>query len=229
LKRSNLTSLIADAKALAASYHRVLPSWSNWGIADYVAKPDVARYVKNRQMGWDVTDFGGSNFDERGLLLFCLRNGIQGNPTEKPYAEKMLVVGEMQETPFHLHHVKLEDIINCGGGNLMIEFLYKESETSSPDRPITVKADGETVVLAPREPLRLHPGQSVTVERGIYHRFYAEAGAGPCLGWEVSQVNDDFTDNYFLEDGGRFSSVEEDAPIVHPLWHEVPVGEEKTL
>ncbi|MDF9352002.1 D-lyxose/D-mannose family sugar isomerase, partial [Escherichia coli] len=33
------------------------------------------------------------------------------------------------------------------------------------------------------------------------------------LGWEISMVNDDQHDNYFLEPGGRFPAIEEDEPV----------------
>ena len=38
---------------------------------------------------------------------------------------------------------------------------------------------------------------------------------------EVSQVNDDNNDNYFLEQVGRFSQIQEDISPLHPLWNEV--------
>jgi D-lyxose ketol-isomerase len=38
---------------------------------------------------------------------------------------------------------------------------------------------------------------------------------------EVSQVNDDNNDNYFLEPVGRFSEIQEDEPPLHPLWNEI--------
>jgi D-lyxose ketol-isomerase len=41
---------------------------------------------------------------------------------------------------------------------------------------------------------------------------------------EVSQVNDDFSDNYFLEDLGRFAGIEEDEPKLFPLWNELLLG-----
>ena len=39
---------------------------------------------------------------------------------------------------------------------------------------------------------------------------------------EVSQVNDDKTDNYFLEPVGRFAKIEEDEPPLRVLWNEIP-------
>ena len=38
---------------------------------------------------------------------------------------------------------------------------------------------------------------------------------------EVSQVNDDKKDNYFLEKVGRFADIEEDEDILHPLCNEI--------
>jgi D-lyxose ketol-isomerase len=38
---------------------------------------------------------------------------------------------------------------------------------------------------------------------------------------EVSQVNDDLTDNYFLDTVGRFADIEEDEPKLFPLWNEL--------
>ncbi len=179
MRRSDINRQIEFAKGFAASHARVLPEWADWSIGDYEGRADVASYLHERHMGWDITDFGSGDFARRGLVLFCLRNGIQGRSHERPYAEKMLVVNEGQETPFHHHKVKLEDIINCAGGNLMIEFI----NPSHIDEPITVRSDGIPIALAAREPLRLRPGQSVTVERGIAHRFYGEPGHGPVLAW----------------------------------------------
>ena len=85
---------------------------------------------------------------------------------------------------------------------------------------IDVLVDGEIVSIAPREPLILKRGQSVTVERNIYHRFYSVEGSGMVMAGEVSQVNDDNKDNYFLEGVGRFTSIEEDEKAIHPLWNE---------
>ena len=76
-------------------------------------------------------------------------------------------------------------------------------------------------MLAPGEPLRLEPGQSVTITRNLWHRFYGEAGKGTVFVGEVSQVNDDLTDNYFLEQLGRFAAIDEDEPKLFPLWNEL--------
>jgi len=64
-------------------------------------------------------------------------------------------------------------------------------------------------------------GQSATITRGLCHRFYGEVGTGTVFAAEVSQVNDDLTDNDFLEPLGRFATIEEDEPMLFPLWNEL--------
>ena len=171
-------------------------------------------------MGWDITDFGSSDFPRRGLVIFCVRNGLQGVARERPYAEKLLVVREEQETPHHHHRVKMEDIIVRGGGNLILE-LHNSEDGGLGKTSVSVMVDGTRRELAAGEPLRLTPGESVTLPRNLWHRFYGEAGKGTVFVGEVSQVNDDLTDNYFFEKVGRFAGIEEDEPKLFPLWNEL--------
>ena len=220
MKRSEINAAIVEAKDMIDKYSWVLPKWGYWSKKEYDKNPTLKKYLKNHQMGWDVTDFGKGEFSKKGITLFCIRNGIQGNNDDKPYAEKLLFMRECQEIPFHSHKVKLEDIINRGGGDLVIEFLEVDSNQIELNSKIDVLIDGEIVSIAPREPLILKRGQSVTVERNIYHKFYSAKGSGMVMAGEVSQVNDDNKDNYFLESVGRFTTIEEDEEAIHPLWNE---------
>jgi len=218
MKRSEVNAAIVEAVNLLTEFKWSLPLWADWSEKDYALEPKISEYLRTHQMGWDVTDFGSGTFATRGLTLFCLRNGVQTNKKMIPYAEKLMFINESQETPFHHHRVKMEDIINRGGGNLMVEFCH---EDPSDERIIQVMVDGCIRPITPHQPLRLSPGQSVTMQRRLYHRFYAESGHGMVLGGEVSQVNDDSGDNYFLEELGRFSTIEEDVAPLYPLWNEV--------
>jgi D-lyxose ketol-isomerase len=58
--------------------------------------------------------------------------------------------------------------------------------------------------------VRLEPGESLTLVPFIAHAFWAEGGAA--LAGEVSLVNDDAADNYFLPPLEPFPPIEEDAP-----------------
>ena len=68
--------------------------------------------------------------------------------------------------------------------------------------PRTVQAGGR---------IALAPGESVTLLPKQYHAFWGEGG--DVLIGEVSTVNDDNTDNYFLDKLGRFPTIVEDEPI----------------
>ena len=225
MKRSQINSALQTAQSMLDGFRWALPRWADWALEDYRADPQMAAHLKAHQMGWDVTDFGSGDFTTRGLTLFCARNGIQSDPDSVPYAEKLLFVGEGQETPFHCHQQKMEDIINRGGGHLLVEFLHEDGQgddhRDARDEAITISVDGHMVTLQPDEPLRLTPGESVTIPRQLYHRFYAEPGHGMVFAGEVSQVNDDNSDNYFLEPLGRFSQIEENEPALRPLWNEI--------
>ena len=221
MKRSQINAAIRHAMELLEANRWSLPPWAHWTDEDYGKAGATARYLRDHQMGWDVTDFGSSDFAKRGLTLFCVRNGVQSDPNEKPYAEKLLFVGEGQETPTHRHRVKMEDIINRAGGVLVLEFAHADGAGKATDAPVTVRVDGVARTLQAWEKLRLNPGESVTIERGVYHRFYGELGKELVLVGEVSQVNDDRTDNYFLEPIGRFAEIEEDEPPLRRLWNEI--------
>lgn len=220
MKRSRINRAIAEAQALAATYRFALPDWATWTLVDHRANAEQSAFLAQRQIGWDVTDFGAGRFEERGLTLLCIRNGVQGDAGERPYAEKLLIVGEGQETPFHCHKVKLEDIIVRGGGNLMVEFTRQGSLMGLVGE---ARVDGRLVDPF-GGPIRLTAGQSITVPRGLQHRFWGEPGTGTVFGAEVSQCNDDLHDNFFLEPLGRFSKIDEDEAAVLPLWNEVDRG-----
>jgi len=221
MKRSEINLAINKAKQIMEEYSWTLPVWGYWTKKDYDRNPKIKKYLKEHQMGWDVTDFGKGMFELQGITLFCIRNGIQGKSEDKPYAEKLLFMDEGQEIPYHSHKIKLEDIINRGGGDLALEFLEVDNSMKELNNDISVLVDGEDKIIKPHQPLILKRGQSVTVERNIYHKFYAAKGTGMVMAGEVSQVNDDNNDNYFLEKVGRFSQIEEDEEAIHPLWNEI--------
>lgn len=219
--RSEVNAAQQQAAAFLQDLRFRVPPWATWTPGDWAAQPGVRAYCHARQMGWDVTDFGSGDFARRGLLLLCTRNGRPGVPGDVPYAEKLLLVGEGQETPLHTHHHKSEDIIHRGGGVLVMELALVTPGGEVMDTPVPVTTDGRVRTLAPLEPLALHPGESITLHPGTYHRFYARPGGGPVLAGEVSAVNDDLRDNLFLEAVGRFPPVGEDAAPLYPLWSEL--------
>jgi D-lyxose ketol-isomerase len=174
-------------------------------------------------LGWDITDFGSGNFRKKGLLLFTLRNGNLNNEKyTKPYAEKIMIVEEEQVTPFHFHWNKMEDIINRGGGNLLIR-LYNSTESEEfGEDPVNVSVDGRNFTIESGEIVRLTPGESITLPPYQYHEFWGEKGCGKVLVGEVSKVNDDRVDNRFYDEVGRFPAIEEDEYPLYLLCNEYP-------
>ena len=82
--------------------------------------------VVERNCGWDITDYGLSDFDNLGLFLFTVRNGNNadlGKGRGMLYAEKAMISRQNQYSPMHRHNLKAEDIINRGGGTLVIELF----------------------------------------------------------------------------------------------------------
>lgn len=221
MKRSEINNVIANSKDFFKEMNFRLPPWAYWKPADWNGKYDSCSEIVDNMLGWDLTDFGSRNFQSRGLILFTIRNG---NPVKdmKPYAEKVMIVEEMQETPMHFHWSKMEDIINRGGGNLVIELFASDVAGQLSDKPFEVKTDGMVRRLNSGDKVILSPGESICLEQGIYHRFYGEPGKGKVLVGEVSAVNDDNTDNRFYETVGRFPEIEEDEAPLHLLVSDYP-------
>lgn len=222
MNRSEINAAQASAALLLARNHFRLPLWAFWDMEKWRKHPALASRVRSLQMGWDITDFGGNEFKKRGLLLFCLRNGRAGEKEGKQYAEKIMMVREGQETPLHFHFRKKEDIIVRAGGGLALELYDSDKDGGLLKNDVRVFVDEMENTVKAGAPLHLNPGQSITLVPGCYHRFYGIAGRGSVLVGEVSDVNDDNTDNRFFEPLGRFPEIREDEPVLYPLWKEIP-------
>ena len=216
MKRSEINRIIINAKEFMAGKCFILPPWAYWSPAEWQNNLSATTEIRNNFLGWDITDFGSGDFRNCGLFLFTIRNGKMG-ADHKPYAEKIMIVEENQETPMHFHWSKMEDIINRGGGNLVME-LYNSTPEDLPDTtPVHFKTDGIVRTVPAGGKVILKPGESITLEPGMYHRFYGEADKGKVLVGEVSAVNNDATYNCFLEEVGRFPVIEEDEVPLHLL------------
>ncbi|NJK84841.1 MAG: D-lyxose/D-mannose family sugar isomerase [Bacteroidales bacterium] len=217
MKRSEINQIIINAKSFMASLNFKLPVWANWSPSEWSINKDSVNEIIHNMMGWDITDFGSGEFYKRGLFLFTIRNGNL-KKDKKPYAEKIMIVEENQETPMHFHWNKMEDIINRGGGNLVVElFNSTPNEKLDVKSDVKVKVDGIEKTLVPGGKIVLRPGESICLNQGLYHRFYGEPGNGKVLVGEVSAVNDDSNDNRFLDEIGRFPIIIEDESPIHLL------------
>ncbi len=220
MKRSVVNEILKDSDAFIRSFGYVMPPFAYWSPEEMKARTaDDAPMVRDHALGWDITDYGKGGFDEMGLFLFTVRNGNNANVQRGKgmlYAEKIMISGENQLSPMHRHNLKTEDIINRGGATLVLE-LFKAAPDGSIDESaeVEVLTDGRRRRMGPGALLKLAPGESVTLHTDTWHAFWGEGGR--VLIGEVSNVNDDRTDNVFREPIGRFSQIEEDTQPVHLL------------
>ena len=118
---------------------------------------------------------------------------------------------------------KTEDIINRGGGNVLIKVYNSlENEEIDYESDVTIYTDGRKYTVKAGTQIRLTPGESIYIPQKMYHDFMVESGTGPVLLGEVSQCNDDVNDNHFNPPVGRFPEIEEDEKPYRLLCNEYP-------
>jgi len=219
MKRSRVNEIMREADDFIRSFGTILPPFAYWTPEEFKAKKESAKGVIDARLGWDITDYGGGDFNKMGLFLFTARNGNQADLAKGKgmlYAEKIMISRQDQLSPMHRHNIKAEDIINRGGGTLVIELFMPNAEGTIDEKAeVSVPTDGVIRKLPAGGKLKLSPGESVTLLPGVWHAFWGE-GADVFVG-EVSTVNDDLTDNIFRDPVGRFSEIEEDEAPLHLL------------
>jgi len=218
MKRSEINKIMREADAFIRLNGFQLPPFAYWTPSDWETKGPETREIVEHQLGWDITDFGQGDFRQIGLFLFTLRNGTLQelkSGTGKVYAEKIMVVETGQITPMHFHWTKTEDIINRGGGRLVIQLYKSTTDEKLADTEVNISMDGVCRAVKAGGLVTLSPGESITLPTGCYHKFWGD-GSRILVG-EVSVVNDDNVDNRFYEPVGRFPAVEEDQPPLYYL------------
>jgi hypothetical protein len=203
--------MIRESETFFRQRQFLLPPWAHWNLGQWQHRPPGACEIFDNMMGWDITDFGSNDFAKQGLILFTIRNGSLKKP-DKPYAEKIMIVREQQITPYHFHWKKTEDIINRGGGNLVIQIYGSGEQGGFSKEAVAIMIDGLERDVPPGGLVTLTPGESICLKTGIYHSFWGEAGKGDILVGEVSVVSNDVNDNRFYEKLLRFPDIEGDVP-----------------
>ncbi|MDR2900482.1 MAG: D-lyxose/D-mannose family sugar isomerase [Treponema sp.] len=218
MKRSEINAYISEAKDFIRNMNFNLPPFAFWTPDDWKTKGPEYDEIRQNQLGWDLTDFGSGDYEKTGLFLFTIRNGNMADPAnQKTYAEKLLLIKPKQYTPYHYHQSKMEDIINRGGKGLLNVQVYNSQGPKVIDKqsPVPIAIDGRNFTVDPGTIVKLAPGESITLFRGVFHQFWCD-DATLLLG-EVSMVNDDHADNFFLEERGRFPAITEDEKPLHLL------------
>lgn len=223
MKRSEINAEITWAEELLARSNIRLPDMAYWPLDTFRARAAELDTVRKVELGWDITDFGRGEYAKIGAVLYTVRNGLVDDPSVGvPYCEKYIVMREGQRLPNHYHVFKSEDIINRAGGDIFVQLWNADPATGRLlDTDVRVRTDGLTRVVRAGEKFLVTKGNSITLPPYVSHIFGPEPGTGDVVVGEVSKVNDDHTDNYFVEEVARFADIEEDAPILRPLCNEI--------
>lgn len=226
MKRSEINNIIRYMEKLAADNGFKLPPFCGWTPQEWQTKGHEYDEIRDNMLGWDITDYGMGDWEKLGFALVTIRNGNQNNPKyKKVYAEKLLMLKDGQHSPMHFHWTKSEDIINRGGGTMIIHMYNDKGDGTFDDTDVLVNSDGRSYYVPAGTGVVLKPGESVTIWPHQYHDFDVVPGTGDVLIGEVSMCNDDNTDNRFYEDLGRFPEIEEDEPPYRLLCFEYPKAE----
>lgn len=225
MKRSEINRALREMEAMVKEYRFSLPPFCHFTPEEWASKGHEYDEIRHNMLGWDITDYGLGDFEKVGFSLITLRNGnlAMADRYPKTYAEKLLFLKEGQYSPNHFHWHKMEDIINRGGGILVMQlYCANEKDEQDLEKPVEIVSDGVKLTLPAGGILELKKGQSVTYTQRLYHEFWGKEGCGDVLIGEVSMCNDDDTDNHFLSVPGRFPAIEEDEAPYRLLCKEYP-------
>lgn len=223
MKRSQINKAIREMEELTKAHGMQLPLFCSFSPDEWESLGEEYDEIRDNGLGWDITDYGTGDFEKTGFALVTLRNGNLKNPKyTKTYAEKLLMLKEGQHSPMHFHWKKMEDIINRGGGTVLIRVYNSTEDEELADTPVDIHRDGQRLTVQAGTQIELKPGESITIYPYMYHDFDVKPGTGDVLLGEVSMCNDDETDNRFYEKVGRFPKIEEDEKPYRLLCNEYP-------
>lgn len=225
MKRSEINRALRELEEALRNCRISLPPFCRFTPEEWRSKGHEYDEVRDNMLGWDITDYGLGDFDHVGFSLITLRNGNLNMRERYPktYAEKLLYLKEGQHSPNHFHWHKMEDIINRFGGTLLIRvFNALPDESIDTASDVTVHLDGRAMTVPAGTQVRLEPGMSISIQPRLYHDFDVAPGTGAVVIGEVSQCNDDNTDNRFEPPVGRFPAIVEDEPPYRLLCNEYP-------
>ena len=178
----------------------------------------MAKAVKTIGILTSGGDAPGMNAAIRSVVRVAISKGLKVKGIMRGYA------GLLEEEIVDMDSTSVSDIINRGGGNVLIRVYNSTADGRFDDTDVTVHQDGREYVVPAGTQVRLRPGESITVYPYMYHDFIVEAGTGAVLLGEVSMCNDDNRDNRFYLPAGRFPVIEEDEPPFRLLCNEYPAA-----
>ena len=184
MKRSEINRALRDMEKMIDRCSFKLPPFCYFTPEEWKEKGREYDEVRDNMLGWDITDFGMGDFDRVGFSLITLRNGnVSMDKYTKPYAEKLLYMKEGQSAAMHFHWNKMEDIINRGGGNVLIGVYNAGKEEGLADTDVLIHSDGREYTVPAGTQIRLRPGESITISPTCITISIWSRARGPCC-WE---------------------------------------------
>ena len=179
MKRSRINAALREMERMAGACRFALPPFCGYTPEQWQTLGHEYDEIRDCMLGWDITDYGLDDFDRIGFSLVTIRNGNRAMADRYPkvYAEKLLYLKPGQYAPNHFHWYKTEDIINRGGGNVLIR-VYNSLPDEEIDKitDVTVHTDGRTYTVPAGSRIRLRPGESIHIQQRLYHDFSVEEG-----------------------------------------------------
>ena len=175
-----------------------------------------------------MTDKAFDNAETVDMALGCSTNTMLHLPAIAHEAGISISLDKSNEissrTPNLCHLAPAGDTfmedLDRAGGVLAVYLWNADKDGKQLDTDVVIYMDGVRHVVKPGEEILITPGNSISLTPYIGHIFGPKPGTGDIVVGEVSKVNDDNTDNYWMEPTSRFADIEEDEPILHPLCNE---------
>lgn len=221
MKRSLINNRIQQAIVKFKENSVLLPPQASWDFGKWKSNEKTANEWNLRNLGWDITDFGLGDYDKYGGILFTVLNSEIASEADQPYSKKYLIRQKNQGAPLHYHAKKIETITCIGRGTLQIQ-VYNQGNDGELDKEKKVKILINSFLeeLTPGSIIKLKPGESIRIPNRLYHSF--KALDNYVISEEVSGVNNDKNDNFWLSNVGRFPEIKEDVKPTFLLCTEMP-------
>jgi len=238
VKRSEINATMLLARDFFEAYRFKLPKWAAWSVVNWDYSGEEMQAIKDCQLGWDVTDFGLGDFLSQGMTSFMLRNGQPSRKSDQEvsekipaetlnglgrhYSEKILLVQLHQALPLLALKHRTHDLINRGGGDLVIQVYQSTPEHNLDEKSrIPLQVNGIAYNVKAGGIVRLVPGDGLTLQAGIYYKYWAEKAS--CIVGSISSTCDERNDYRFFDlNCQRFPEIEPDESPIHLLHYEYP-------
>ena len=159
MKRSEINAIIKEFEAMLKEYKFALPPFLSFTPEEWETKGHEYDEIRDNALGWDITDYGLGDYGKIGLALITIRNGnVHNAKYTKTYAEKIMYLRPGQVSPNHFHWNKMEDIINRGGGSILIRVYRFTTDEAFDTADVRVYKDGRSFLVPAGTQVRLDPG-----------------------------------------------------------------------